>query len=509
MTTGHLVAHADLTLLGDIDLGHLHDTRGEFVTDRNIEFLTAQLGIILFVFLQVVDDGGTNQLILGGIGRPLAHLYGGIVDLVEDSLGKLGSLGNDVGTHEVFHTLRNLTLSEDEQLVDENGFQAVHLLFILFVELGQNGFVAQFRFFLLDGTREEVGTDNYTFQRGGSFQRSIFHIAGLVAKDGAQQLLFGRRIRLAFGGNLTNHDVTGVHLSTHTDNTAFVEVLGGIFAHVGNIGGELFHTALGLTHFERILVDVNRGEDIFTNHALVQHDGVLVVVTLPRHEGHFEVAAQSQLAVLGRITFGENVAGFHTVALVADRTQVNRGALVGLAEFRELILFNGIFETYKLFVLGAVVADTNHGGVDKLDNTGTFGHNLGARVAYQLALDTGSYDRSLGTQQRYGLAHHVRSHQRTVGIVVFEEGNERCGNRGDLSRRHVHQVHLVGRHDGEVGIQTGFYLVADKGTVVIERGITLSDNLTLFNLGGQVDNTFGRQVHFSVFYLTVRSFDET
>ena len=333
MTTGHLVAHADLTFLGDVYLGHLHDTRGELVADRDVEFLTTQFGIVLLVLLQVVDDGGTNQVVLGGIGRPLAHLYRGVVDFAENSLGKLGALGHDVGTHKVFHTLRNLALCEHEQLVDKYRLQAVHLLFILFVEFGQDGFVAEFRFFLLDGAREEVGTDNDTFQRGGSFQRSILHVAGLVAEDGTQQFLFGRRIGLALGRNLTDHNIAGVHLGTYPDNTTLVEIFGSILAHVGNIGSKFFHTALGLTYLERILVDVNRGEDIFANHTFVQHDGILVVVTLPRHEGHLEVAAQSQLTVFGRITLGENIAGFHTVAFVADRTQVDRGALVGLAEF--------------------------------------------------------------------------------------------------------------------------------------------------------------------------------
>jgi len=77
---------------------------------------------------------------------------------------------------------------------------------------------------------------------------------------------------------------------------------------------------------------VYRCEDILAHDALVEDDGVLIVVTLPGHERHLEVAAQSQLAGLGGISLGEDVAGLDAQSLVADGTQVDGGRLVGLAE---------------------------------------------------------------------------------------------------------------------------------------------------------------------------------
>ena len=67
-------------------------------------------------------------------------------------------------------------------------------------------------------------------------------------------------------------------MGTDADDAALVEILGGVLAHVGMSRGELFHTALGLAHFERIFVDMDRGEDILAYHALVEHDGILIVV---------------------------------------------------------------------------------------------------------------------------------------------------------------------------------------------------------------------------------------
>ena len=154
MTSGHLIAHAYLTLLGNIHFGHLHDTRRKFISDRNIEFLTTQLGIIFFILLQIIDDGSAYQFVLSGIGRPLAYLYRRIIDFIQNSLSEFRSLRHDIGSHEIFHTLRNLTLCQNKQLIDENGFQTVHLFFIFLVEFRKNGFVAEFRFFLFNGTRE-------------------------------------------------------------------------------------------------------------------------------------------------------------------------------------------------------------------------------------------------------------------------------------------------------------------------------------------------------------------
>ena len=79
------------------------------------------------------------------------------------------------------------------------------------------------------------------------------------------------------------------------------------------------------------------GEDIVAHHALVEHDGVLVVVTLPGHESHLEVAAKSEFAVLGGVALGEDVAGLDALALVADGTEVDSGALVGFAPLGDFV----------------------------------------------------------------------------------------------------------------------------------------------------------------------------
>ncbi len=221
-------------------------------------------------------------------------------------------------------------------------------------------------------------------------------------------------------------------MGADTDDTTIVEVLGCVFRHVGNIGGKLFHTAFGFAHFEGIFVDVYRGKDIVAHHTFIEHNGVLVVITLPWHECHLEVTAKSEFTVFGGVAFCEDVALYHTLTGAADRTQVDSSALVGFAEFWQTVNFQRVFKCHKFFFFGTVIANADFAGVDILNHTGAFSGNLSARVADKLTFDTCTYDRSLAAQQGHCLSHHVRTHERAVGVVVLQEGDERCGYRGNL-----------------------------------------------------------------------------
>ena len=251
-------------------------------------------------------------------------------------------------------------------------------------------------------------------------------------------------------------------MSTHTDNTTLVEVLGSVLAHVRNIVGEFFHTTLGFAHFKGVFVNVHTGEDILTHHALVEHNSILIVVTLPRHVRHLQVATESEFAVFGRVTFGKDVAFFHSLTAFADWTQVDGGALVGLAELRQAIFYNRLVEAYESFFFSLVVANADNVGIHIFDNAGAGSLNLSAAVVSEALFNTRTHNRSFAAQQWHCLAHHVGTHQGTVSIVVFEEWNHRSSDRCNLLRRHVHQFHLVGSHHWEVGFQACLHLVANE-----------------------------------------------
>ena len=509
MATCHLITDTDFTFLGDIHLGHLHDARRKFVTNRDVEFLAVQFGIDFLVFADIVDDSLANQVVLLGVVGPLAEDKGSVVEPFEQSGGKRSTLRDDFRANEVFHSGRGLSFGESHEFLNKEVLESVHSAFVFFVEqrkLGSDGFS---RCLGLDSARKEACADNDTFQRRRSLERSILHIAGFVAEDGAEEFLLGSWVAFALRSDFTDENIAGNDMSADTDDTALVEVLGGILAHIRDIGSEFLHTAFSLAHFESVFIHVDAGEDILGNHALVEHDGVLVVVTLPRHVSHLEVAAEGELAILGGVTFGEDSAFFHSVALVADRTEVDGSALVGLAELRNVVFFHCAFKTYKFLFLGAVVADADNACIDKFYDTGTLGSDLSARIANQLTFETCTDDRSLTAKQRHSLAHHVRTHEGAVGVVVLEERNECSGDRRNLRWRHVHVFHLVGCYNREVGVETRFYLSADECTIVVERSITLGDNLAFFLLGSEIDDFIVIEIYSCIFHLAIRSLDKS
>ena len=222
---------------------------------------------------------------------------------------------------------------------------------------------------------------------------------------------------------------------------------------------------------------MDRGENILADDALVEHDSILIVVTLPRHISHEQVTTQSQLTILGGVTLSQDITLLHTLTLLTDRTQVDGHILVRTTELRNTVFLQGRLEADELLILSAIIEDTDGGCVHIVDDTFAFGGHHRTGVLTNLLLDTGTYDRSLVMEQRHSLTHHVRSHQCTVSIIVLQERNERCGDRGNLLRRDIHQVDICRRHHREVGILTALHNLTDKGTVVIQRGITLTDDM--------------------------------
>ena len=112
-------------------------------------------------------------------------------------------------------------------------------------------------------------------------------------------------------------------------------------------------------------------------------------------------------------------------------------------------------------------------------------------------------------KQRNCLAHHVTTHQRTVSIVVLQERNESGSNRCNLLRRYVHKVNLRRRHYGEVGVLAALNHFADKRTVVVQRSITLTDDMVFLLFSSKIKYMVIVEINNSVLNLAVRSLDES
>ena len=97
---------------------------------------------------------------------------------------------------------------------------------------------------------------------GRQAQRGVAHVGGLLAEDGAQQLLFRRHRALALRRDLADQDVARLHLGADIDDAGFVEVLQRLFRDVRDVAGDLLRPELGVARHDLELLDVDRGEDV-------------------------------------------------------------------------------------------------------------------------------------------------------------------------------------------------------------------------------------------------------
>ena len=77
----------------------------------------------------------------------------------------------------------------------------------------------------------------------------------------------------------------------HADDAVFVEILEGILTDVRDIAGDLLGAELGVARVALVLFDVQGGEHVLHDKALVEQDSVLVVVALSRLEDWHTVCA--------------------------------------------------------------------------------------------------------------------------------------------------------------------------------------------------------------------------
>ena len=152
---------------------------------------------------------------------------------------------------------------------------------------------------------------------------------------------------------------------------------------------------------------MNGCEKVFTHHFFIDNDGILKVVTLPRHECNLQIAPQGQLTILHSISFSQEVAILHTLSFGHSRTQGDRSFLVGLDEFGQSVHQQVISKTYKLLGFVTLIANMDFICIYKFNNTISFCMQLNPCIAGSLAFQTSTYDRCLRLDQWNGLTLHV------------------------------------------------------------------------------------------------------
>ena len=152
---------------------------------------------------------------------------------------------------------------------------------------------------------EDLDADDRAGLAVGHLERGVAHLARLLAEDRAEQALLRGQLGLALGRDLADEDVAVADLGTDADDAALVEVGEDLLGDVRDVPGDLLGAELGVAGVDLVLLDVDRGQDVVLHQALAEDDRVLVVVALPRHERHEQVAPERHLATVGRGTVGD------------------------------------------------------------------------------------------------------------------------------------------------------------------------------------------------------------
>ena len=139
----------------------------------------------------------------------------------------------------------------------------------------------------------------------GTF-RDVSRTSRAFTEDRAEQALLRGQLGLALGRDLADEQVAVADLGADADDAALVEVGQDLLGDVRDVPGDLLGAELGVAGVDLVLLDVDRGEDVVLHQALAEDDRVLVVVALPRHERHEQVAAERHLAAVGRGTVGDD-----------------------------------------------------------------------------------------------------------------------------------------------------------------------------------------------------------
>ncbi|CAM5196674.1 hypothetical protein CDEN61S_01685 [Castellaniella denitrificans] len=335
---------------------------------------------------------------------------------------------------------------------------------------------------------EDLHVDDGADHAGRHAQRGVLHVGGLLAEDRAQQLFFRRQLGLALGRDLADQHVVGAHFGADVHDPGIVQAVELDFGQVGDVARDFLGSELGVAGDHGQLFDVDRRVAVVGDDALGDQHRVLEVVAVPGHERDQHVLSQGQLAQVAGGAIGQHVAARDQVAARHDGPLVDVGVLVGTGVLLQVV---DVHADFAGDVLVVVHADHDALGVDEVHDPAAHGLHGRARVHRHGALDAGTDQRLFRPQAGHGLALHVGTHQGPVGVVVFQEGDQRGGDRHDLRRRDVHVVHVGrGGQHGFAGLAAGDQVVGETAFLVQHR-IGLGDDVLAFLDGRQVFDLVG------------------
>src|SRR5262249_28367992 len=227
VASGHLVAHAQLALHGDVDLHQLDHARRQFVAllqlaDALVGDLAQHVDLArghLFDLVDLLVYARVLVRVLDAFQVARRDALDGLA-VQHRALGEqalVGAFVVQVGLHFLaaqnrFQALEPL-VSEDSDFVSQVLFQPLDLMsFDRFGTL----------IFLLTFAGEDLHIDNRALDSRRAGERRVAHISGLFAEDRTQQFFLRGELGFALGRHLAHHDVSLLHRGANPDHATFI-----------------------------------------------------------------------------------------------------------------------------------------------------------------------------------------------------------------------------------------------------------------------------------------------
>ena len=164
-----------------------------------------------------------------------------------------------------------------------------------------------------------------------------------------------------------------------------------------------------------------------------------------------------------------------------------------------------IYTDFTGLGFGVIDAHHNPGGIHIVDHTATGGGDHRARVNGGHTLDACADKGFFWAQNRHSLSLHVGTHQSAVGVIVLQEGHQRCRHRNNLGGGHVHVLNALGPDQNGLAFFTGRHQFVGQATFFVQGSIGLGNHIFAFFDGRQIVDVH-RDLAFN--HLTVRRFNE-
>ena len=108
-------------------------------------------------------------------------------------------------------------------------------------------------------------------------------------------------------------------MSTDLYDTAIIEVSKLLLFDIRNVARNLLYAVFKLSSLDLLFINMHAGVFVGADHLFAHDDGILVIVTVPRHESYKSVFADRKLAAVHARTVGYDLTGLYRVAFAYDR----------------------------------------------------------------------------------------------------------------------------------------------------------------------------------------------